>query len=204
MHISPCSINSTPSKSACKNVSTLITPLFLLILFSASAINTKFLGLWDFGRLWCFLRIGLFWWINHDKHITIPPSPKQSDFFMMSTLCCQLCCTLLYWCIHTKFKKENMIVDLVSMNIYPLCGKNFYANQRTHYKRKNIFIEIVTIFKKNSQWACSISTSLLTDLWNYCSQSAQYFHALPHDIVHISMKFEYKLYKLCGLLGVNN
>ena len=63
---------------------------------------------------------------------------------------------------------------------------------------------MVTVIKNNSQRARSVSTFLLTGLWKYFTQSAQYFHVLPQYIVKSSMKFEYKLYKLCGLIGVNN
>ena len=68
-----------------------------------------------------------------------------------------------------------------------------YVNQHTNSKRKNIFIGMVTRFKNNSQQACSVSTFLLIDLWNYCTQSYKYSHALPQGIAKSLINFQYKL-----------
>ena len=122
------------------------------IAVSSSAINTKCSSLcvpeW-FGYL---SLIGLVGWTNCEIQLTRPPFPKQSNSFMVSTLWCQLFSTLLYWGRHTNFKKENIIVDTVSMNICPLCHTYFYINQHTELKWKNMFVGIVTIFKNNSQF----------------------------------------------------
>ena len=59
---------------------------------------------------------------------------------------------------------------------------------------------MVTGFKKKLQQARYVSTLLLTDRWNYFTQSFQYYHALTQDIFKSSINFEYKLYSLCGLL----
>ena len=90
------------------------------------------------------------------------------------------------------------------MNIFPLCGTYLYVNRRTNFKCKNIFVGMVTRFKNNSQLDRSVSTFFLTYQWNYCTQSAQCFHALPQDISKSSIKFEYILYKLCVLLVMND
>ena len=63
---------------------------------------------------------------------------------------------------------------------------------------------MVKRLKKDSQLACSMGTFLSADRWNYCTQSAQCFHALPQNTAKSSMKFEYKPYNLCRLLGVTN
>ena len=47
-------------------------------------------------------------------------------------------------------------------------------------------------------------TLILNERWNYCTQSEQCSHELPQDTAKSSITFEYKLYKLCGLLGVTN
>ena len=49
-----------------------------------------------------------------------------------------------------------------------------------------------------------MTTLILTGRWNYCTQNAKMAHALPQDIAINKINFEYKLYKLCGLLGMTN
>ena len=86
------------------------------------------------------------------------PLPKQSEFFMVSTLWCQLFGTLFYWERRTKFKQQNIIIDMASTNRCPLCGTYFYVNWRTNSNRKNIFVGMVTCFKNNWQRAIYVST----------------------------------------------
>ena len=43
-----------------------------------------------------------------------------------------------------------------------------------------------------------MTTFILTDLWNYCTQYAQMIHYLHQDIDIDQINFEYKLYKLRG------
>ena len=157
-------------------------PLFLWIVFLYSTINTNFLNLWDFGRFGYFSLVSLLRWMNREIHLTRPPFPKQGISSMVSTLRCQICSTLLYWRRHTKFKQENIIVDTVSTNRFPLCGTLLYVNWRKIFKHQNIFVGMVIGFKNKLQCVHSISTLLLTNLWNYCTQSFQYYHALHHDI----------------------
>ena len=78
-------------------------------------------------------------------------------------------------------KHENIIVGMVSTNIWLLCVTLLYVNRRTNSKDQNIFVDMVTGFKEKSQWAHSASTLLLIDRWNYCTQSAQYLYAHPQD-----------------------
>ena len=148
----------------------LLTPLFLWIVFLASDINTKFLSFWYFGRFGYFYLIGLLGWINSEIQLASLSFSKQSEFSMVSTLWCQIFRTLLYWGIRINSKQENIIVDAVSTNRCPPWGTYFYINWRTNFKRKNIFVGMVTSFKNNSQWARSVSTLILTDRWNYCTQ----------------------------------
>ena len=49
-----------------------------------------------------------------------------------------------------------------------------------------------------------MTTLMLTGPWNYRTINAQMSHAIPRDIAINKINFEYKLYKLCGLLGMTN
>ena len=90
---------------------------------------------------------------------------------------------------------------MVSTDRCMMWGTYFYINQSTSFKQKNVFLVMATHLKK-SQWDHSVSTYLLTEPCTYFIQSAQCSYALTQDISKISMRFEYTLYKLCGLLGV--
>ena len=116
------------------------------------------------------------------KYSLQDPLPRKSEFGMVSNFWCQIFSTLMFWGRHTNFKEENIIVDMVSMSVWPLCGTYFYLNQRTKFRCKNIFVGMVTHFKNNSRWARSIITFLLTVHWNYCTQHFQMDHALPQYI----------------------
>ena len=89
-------------------------------------------------------------WVNEpwNAYLNTPPFPKQRDFFVVSTLWCPLFSILLYWRIRKKFKFENIIVGTVSTNIWTLCGTYFYVNWHTKSKCINIFIVMVTYFKR--------------------------------------------------------
>ena len=111
---------------------------------------------------------------------------------------------LLYWERRTKLIFENVIVDTVSTNICPLRGTYLYVNWHTKLKCINIFVKMVTHSKNNSQWAHSVTTLLLTLLWDYCTRNSQMAHAIPQYIATNKLNFEYKLYKLFAVLGVTN
>ena len=49
-----------------------------------------------------------------------------------------------------------------------------------------------------------MTSLLLTVRWNFCNQNDQMSRALPQYIAINKINFEYKLYKLCRLLGVTN
>ena len=84
--------------------------------------------------------------------------------------------------IRANLKQENIIVVMASMDICPLGCTYFYVNGRTKFKCKNVSFGMVTHFKNNSKQAGSVSTFLLNNRWNYCTQSPQMFHALTQDI----------------------
>ena len=116
--------------------------------------------------------------MNREVHLASPDFPKKVDFSW-----CKLCSILLYCGRCTEFKLENIIVDTVSTNRCLMCGTYFYVNLHTNLKRKNIFIGMVTRFKK--QLACSVGTFLLAEHWNHCTLSSPCFHTLCQDIYKI-------------------
>ena len=142
--------------------------------------------------------------MNHEIQLARPPLPKQSVFDMVSTLWCQLFSTLLYWGRSTKFKIQKYYC-WYSVNEYILSVQYLFLRKSTHkIQMHKYFCWNGDTFKKISHWASSVTTFLLTSRWNYCTRNYQIAHALPTDISINKINFEYKSYKLCGLLGVTN
>ena len=127
---------------------TLITPIFTRIFFLASAINNKLSILWALGRFWYFFFIGWLRWMNSEIRLSRPPFPKQSNFDIVSTLWCQIF-SIIYITEGDvqRYKQENIVVDTVSMNIFPLWVIYFHVDWRTKSECKNIFIEMLTNLK---------------------------------------------------------
>ena len=64
------------------------------------------------------------------------PLFKTKWFFMVSNFWCQPFVTLLYWERRKKFIQENIIVDKISTNIWPLLNTHFYVNLCPKFKCK--------------------------------------------------------------------
>ena len=114
------------------------------------------------------------------------PLPPKSGFSWF-----QLCdvSSSVHYCtegdVQSSNKKKYRWHGMVSRNICPLQNTHFYLNQRIKFKCKNTFVRMVTHFKKNSQWACSMSTLLLTGWWSYFTQSTQCSYDIPQYIATI-------------------
>ena len=132
-----------------------------------------------------------------------PPSPQKVIYhgvkFVMSALEYIIVLRETYKVKILKYHRWHGINKYMPSVQYIFLRKPMYKIQM-----QNIFIEMVTHFKDNSQWACSVSNLFLIGGWKYCTQSYQCTHALPQYVSKISMKFEYKLYKLFRLLSVTN
>ena len=181
MNIPPCGVKLNTSEiSMRKHVNITYTTIYQHRLFGL-CYQHQVIELMRLGMVQILLPYQ-FTWVNEPWNTARKtPLPKTRWFFMVSTLLCQLCSTLLYWGRRTQFKQDNIIVDTV---ICPLCHTHFYVNRRTKPKWKKI-VGMVTRFKNNSQWAHSVSTIFLTGCWNYCVQNGRCSHASPQNIAII-------------------
>ena len=100
---------------------------FSEIIFSAYYIKTKLSGLWVLRQYGYFSRICLLGWMNHEIYLARPYFLEQSDFSVGSTFWCQIFSTFFYWGICAQLKQENIIIDKVSTNIFPICRTYFYV-----------------------------------------------------------------------------
>ena len=156
------------------------------------------------GTVWILLPYH-FTWVNEPLNTARKtPLPKRNFLwygvkFVISDIQCIIVLRETYKFQIRKYKPWHGVNECM-----PSVRYLFLRKRRTKVKCVNMFVGKVTQFQNNSQWARSVTTLIVTVWCNYCTINAKNGSCSSSIYSSNKINSEYKLYKLCELLGATN